>query len=645
LTINGHDHVGFDTVYHDNKIFANPGSPFRLSANKNEMGRMPKVMLVNIDENGLSVQDVYLKCAKKGEEVLSDEAKRKAANEASAMAKIQTLINQSSMKKGLRIADVIENIGNVSNIDKDVVKDVQNRIIESMNEMQPPFHPSGEYYITRVELENFLSHKNSAFDFTPGLNILSGESRSGKSAVLRALREVMTCYIPQPRKAIFFSASYFAITVYTSNGYIVKRKVERDEKKGFNGYEIYDPTTGVNTSYNTKAVSIVQEILGYSRIPLTEKKFIDVNSVIQGDGWFFVGNGISAPDKARLLGVVYGTHYADAANKEIASEIKKTNAQISLVQKEKERLDDKMREYAYLPKLEQDINDAESLLEVLEKQEEALASMKELYNKAQPLANEIAALKKNLAALSLDNAKAYAMALKEKGNTLNLAKEKFNNLTNIVVQGRTFRPVQRALTNIQTLQNDCNGLKVLEKELLEEKEKYNKYVSLNQQSTLILNEKARLSKASEALVPLQEAKLLSEELSQQKQVLVKFKEDATKAIDKNNQLANLNKTMERDKGVLKAFENMPSLNDLKALSNQKDVLSKAKEKQVELDKVLKEKELQTLEYSKAKKKNLDYIEEYKKQLEELGTCPICHSSIDADLVNHLVASHLAKVNS
>ena len=34
LTINGHDHIGYELVNIDNKLFINPGSPFRLSAEK-----------------------------------------------------------------------------------------------------------------------------------------------------------------------------------------------------------------------------------------------------------------------------------------------------------------------------------------------------------------------------------------------------------------------------------------------------------------------------------------------------------------------------------------------------------------------------------------------------------------------------------
>lgn len=41
--------------------------------------------------------------------------------------------------------------------------------------------------IKKLEIKNFQSHKDSSFDFVPGINIIIGSSDSGKSAALRAL--------------------------------------------------------------------------------------------------------------------------------------------------------------------------------------------------------------------------------------------------------------------------------------------------------------------------------------------------------------------------------------------------------------------------------------------------------------------------
>lgn len=642
LTINGHDHIGFDTIYYKDKIFANPGSPFRLTADKKEIDRMPKVLLISISKKGIEVEDIYLQCAKKGDLVLSEDAKITNKNKISTMAKIQTMINQSSLQKSLRIADIIDNIGNASNIDKDILKDVQNKIIESMNLLQPSFSPSGEYYITRLELENFLSHKNSAFDFQPGLNILSGESRSGKSAVLRALREVLTCYITQPREAIFFGASYFSITIYTSNGYIVTRKVEKDEKKGFNGYEIYDPKTSVFTKYNTKAVSLVQEILGYIKIPLTEKKSIDVNSVIQGDGWFYIGNNITAPDRARLLGVVYGTHYADAANKEIASNIKRNTTHTNLVKKEKERLELQKNDYKYLTNLEINISNSETLIEDLEKKEVELQQIKSLYSNLQNMSMEINKLKQLQQTLSF-NVSSIVIDLKTQLQTLTTSIEKYNLMVNIVNEGRIFRPIQNSLKNISISKNTCKELKDLEKTLKEDKEKYNLFVSFNNQKENIEKELNSLNLAKNNLNNVANASSLLKDLKQEELDLIEFKNKANQVLNYQKILENLKNQINQNKNSLDSFKSFPNINDLNALKNKELKLQKMKELLTSLTQLEQEKKQQRDSLLQINQDNLNKIDLYKQELEKVGTCPICHSEIDNVLINKLVEQHLDKL--
>ena len=644
LTINGHDHIGFDTIEYNGKLFANPGSPFRLSIDKKEIARMPKVMLITIDNTGLSVEDIYLTCAKPGDQVLSENAKIVAQNKQSTMAKIQSMINQSSLKKGLRIVDIIDNIGSATNIDKEILNDVQNKIMDSMNQLQTPFSPSGDYYITRLELENFLSHKNSVFNFEKGLNILSGESRSGKSAVLRALREVMTCYITQPRDAIFFGATYFKVTIYTSNGYIITRKVEKDEKKGFNGYEIYDPNTGISTEYNTKAVSIVQEILGYNKIKLTDKKSIDVNSVIQGDGWFYIGNNITAPDRARLLGVVYGTHYADAANKDIATNIKKTTTLINESKKDKERLDEQKKEYDYLTPLGNDIKQAEILMKEVEEKEVTLSKIKELYAMLLSLELEINTLKQVQTTLNIQ-LKPQLMELKEKQTNLNTIKEKVTLIDSITQQGKQFRVISNLLKNIHTFKQTSIELKQKQEVLFEDKKKYEQCVNLQNIQQNILNEQQKLTIVQTSLTNLQEMKILSNKMKQEKDTLIKFKENVSKVMLLDNQLKDIQKSMDELKLISKQFENLPKIKEIKELKKQEETLNKSKELIEQLVQLEKEKIEQERLLQDTKNENIKYINSYKEELQHLGTCPICHSNIDANLVNHLVAQHMIKVET
>lgn len=642
LTINGHDHIGFPLMEKDGKLFVNPGSPFRLTADKKEIARMPKVLLINIDENGIKLEDIYLKCAKKGTEVLSTDGKKNKQQKQSVMAKIQTLINQSSLNKGLRIADIIDNIGQAQNIDADILKEVQNKIIKSMTFMQPDFSPSGEYYITRMELENFLSHQNTAFDFEPGLNVIVGNSRAGKSAALRALREVLTCYLPQPRKAIFFGASYFSITVYTSNGYIVTRKVERDEKKGFNGYIVYDPTTGQTSKYNTKSVTLIQEILGYKKIPLTEKKQIDINSVIQGDGWFFVGNTITSPDKARLLGAVYGTHYADAANKEIATDIKKVNSQLTVMKKDLERLDKQKANYAYLTQLGKDLDEAETFIAQLDEDAKKIANIKFIYNQMLNLQKEITNLQNAQKQLS-QNLRPYLNTLQEQQKVLTYIKQTYNSMQDTILQGRNLRPVANALKSINDLNNQVIDLKNQETRLKKQKEEYLKCIEITSKMNKIQTEKNNINQMLNNLSVIPNAKSQYQNMIRCKLNLDTYRENVKKVLDTKKNMDLLQKEINKCNSNLNTLNNLPNINIIKTLEQESETIKKAKEVLRQMNDVKNEGTEQRKQWNIAKKQNLANIESYKKILDSVGECPVCHHSIDSMIVNKLVQSHLDKI--
>ena len=46
--------------------------------------------------------------------------------------------------------------------------------------------------INKITIENFQSHKKSELDFVPGINVISGQSDNGKSAIIRAIKWAMT---------------------------------------------------------------------------------------------------------------------------------------------------------------------------------------------------------------------------------------------------------------------------------------------------------------------------------------------------------------------------------------------------------------------------------------------------------------------
>lgn len=91
--------------------------------------------------------------------------------------------------------------------------------------------------ITRIELHNFQSHKDTVIDFTGGVNVITGESDNGKSAVIRAVRWVVE---NQPSGMDKVNSSWndgfknpLSVKIYTEDGW-----VERIRTKSRNGYAV-----------------------------------------------------------------------------------------------------------------------------------------------------------------------------------------------------------------------------------------------------------------------------------------------------------------------------------------------------------------------------------------------------------------------
>lgn len=91
--------------------------------------------------------------------------------------------------------------------------------------------------ITKIEIKNFQSHKNTVLEFDKGVNVICGESDNGKSAVIRAIRWVVE---NQPQGIEKINSNWnenfkepLSVKLYTEKGY-----VERIRDKKRNGYNI-----------------------------------------------------------------------------------------------------------------------------------------------------------------------------------------------------------------------------------------------------------------------------------------------------------------------------------------------------------------------------------------------------------------------
>lgn len=585
LTINGHDHIGYELTRIDNKLFINPGSPFRLKAEKKEIERMPKVLLLNIDKStGITVEEHYLKSAEKGDDVLSRTHIIKALAKKDKLEEIEDALNKAHLNKGVDITDIIKKIAINEDLDENILNESVELITDKMRELDIPFNPKGEYIIENVTLENFLCHKYTSLDFTEGLNVLYGASRNGKSSVLRGIREVFECYISNPRDFIFYNEDFFKVTLTLSNGYVISRIVER-KKSGKNGYEIYDPIKGELNYYNTKALSMVQEILGYNEIKLSDKNKVGINFLNQGESWFFIGKGLSAPDKAKLTGVFYGTQYADAVLKDINAKTKKIVSEINFYDKEIEKLEEEKKKFEYLDEYEAMIIKAENNLKLLEEKEAELERIKEIDVELIKIANEGKILNEIIKEID-KNSPIYTKLyeeLCEKNEVLLKIKKIDKEIETITNAGKEASYVVSKLKNVNLAKDCFNEILELNKQQEKDKNDLSKYLKLENEMQLLDNEINTLNNISNELNGVDKAKELLRELEIKQIELNKIKDTAISI----NQL-----------------ENNITDNENEVAKQEAYISSK--------------------------------IEVYKKKLLSAGKCPVCNGNIDAVVVESVV---------
>ncbi|MFJ8531217.1 AAA family ATPase [Bacillus sp. NPDC094106] len=583
LTITGHDHIGFPLTEMDGKYFVNPGAIPRMKNDLKEMKRKPKVLLIEIDEeSGLKVKTIYLKSAKKAEEVLDRTKIMQKKEQQGKMEEIKSIVNKANIGKATSITEVIQVISENENI-KNVVKDeVIERVTSKMKSLMKNNVVADSYYITKMVLENFQSHENTVLEFSKGLNLFTGESGQGKSAVLRAFAFIFENFGRNPRRFIKKGADFARVTIYLSNGYVISRIVEKS-KNGKNGYEIYNPKDGSVETTNTKALPLVQEILGFNKLNIDTGNDVPINFMKQGTSWFFVGDGYTSSERAKIVGSIYGTHYADAVIKDLEGDLKKYNTQLKTTEKEKNAIQKNIDSFSYLPQMHNQITELEKLNvevnELMAKKEKITSLLKE----RESIENRISEINNVIKDLShIENLYSEIHQIKEFVQKRNDIQRLYRSLTTIIADGKESKHVAEQLMSLPDAQ-------------------------------LLLDEIQKLvtSKAVQ-----EELLAKSIKLTETKNHLSKEINVSNEIIEKTNSLLETKKMLVELKELMSKKESVQSL-----LNNLTSISEEEKKHQRKIELVISE--------------NEKLVNDYKVLLTEVGKCPVCHGTIDNAVINRI----------
>lgn len=678
LTITGHDHIGFPITEIDGKYFVNPGAVVRLTNDLKEMNRVVKVLLIDITkEHGLRLKEIPLKSALKGDMVLSRKKIIERKKRETHIEEIKKIVRNANVKKSVDITEIVRNISDNQNLPVGVRDKVVGRISEKMKEMSGTEDITVKHaYVTKIVLENFQSHEYTELELSKGFNVFVGESGQGKTAVLRAFNWVYENK-PTGKRIIRKGADYARVTIHLSNGYIISRYIEA-KRGGKNGYEITNPNTGDIEFHNTKIVPEVQKILGYTTLNIDKDLQLNLNFMKQGQSWFLIGDKYSGQQRAKIIGGIYGTQYADAVIREIDSEIKRLNEKTKDSTESLLKTTERLKAFEYLPTLKQSIESIESGLREIKELKARKEKIEQLVHKHEQLTIKMQKTEKVLEELqTLDKVILSFQYMNEQilrrnqlENLFNRYKETARRLKNLYGALERLKDLDKMKTQIEEQKQLFERRNAIEKLTIKHQELTNQlqtqavicqkteligkakiitenlYKGLEIRNRLeVLNDKheslvSRIHKVNAVIQHTEQIpevqiwmKQLQEEMNRSKEIAVKAKRAEELELKRA-------KTTKSLKWIQYTIEKTAHLEEMKEAIATVQSLYERKQK---IEQALQIRN-QTLEAIAKEEKTIKETNEqihqqihvYQNLLENEGKCPVCYGTIDKATINRIV---------
>ena len=216
--------------------------------------------------------------------------------------------------------------------------------------------------ITRVEIENFQSHRHTVLDFVPGTNVIIGLSDSGKSSILRAILWVLT---NRPRGDSFRSTwgGDTRVALHLSDGTVV----ERIKGSGKNLYVLNG-----------------EELKAFGADPPEEVKKIlamdEFNIQMQMDPPFLLS--LSPGEAARVLNRAASLQAIDKTVSNLRKAYTEAQRNIDYAQGALQEYRQELAQFADLPRFEKSLDEIEKEMEVVREKKACIDRLSSLISSA-----------------------------------------------------------------------------------------------------------------------------------------------------------------------------------------------------------------------------------------------------------------------
>ena len=225
-----------------------------------------------------------------------------------------------------------------------------------------------------IMINNFQSWKNVFLKLSPGVNAIVGPSDSGKTAIFRAIN-LVTNNRPGGDEFRSWWGGDTAVSIDLEEGKIIER-IKSDK---LNCYNLIDSKGNTETfkGFGQKVPAEIQKLLNLS----------EINFRFQHDGPFLLGQSPGA--NARYLNNVVNLDIIDTALYNINKQLREEDWKLRSAKEEKQKQQEKLKEFEWLP-------DAEKVIKKAEQFERELNKLKNDYTELESLHTELKEVEQEL---------------------------------------------------------------------------------------------------------------------------------------------------------------------------------------------------------------------------------------------------------
>ena len=525
----GHYHPGYPVQTIGKTMVVNPGSMARVNAGAGD-DRIPQYSVFDFSNQGIKHKFVKFQCAKPAKDVLDYVGKHQSKIRQNNLTQFQSLLQTNIITPtALDIHAVLNEIAIDPNnqVDPQLVADsllamgkTQISKDDSVPKLDGFVETPQRIWISKIEGRNFQSWKALDVDLSPGLNVIKGESNSGKTAIMRLIRWVQTS---EPKGADMISnwAKDVWGKITYSNGFSIERQRTKKDSGTVNIYDQNGTLVGAFKGVKDNPID-VSNVHQMPHIWFTKDEKRNIASADQLDTSFLVTE--SAGLRASAIGRLTGLQNVDATIRVLNADNKSLSKVISVKEDLITKDQVKLTQFADLPDLDNKIKELQVAIDFandLEQETEdlktTLASLTTLETQIDNVTSRILKLKKLPPQSMIDTAEKVLNELllcRQLKIDYTSVEDSIKDVTTKITDARFIHLVNKPLHHAEDLLREINELTAINDELVQ----LNCRIQLNSKEDLakrkaVLTQVEILTQeADKIVVDLYELKSLSAEL-------------------------------------------------------------------------------------------------------------------------------------